>query len=47
MSELHVSCIGNVTQDKLLHIGSIPELDDVAYVNGSIECMGGSFDETT
>lgn len=41
MSELHVSCIGNVTQDKLLHIGSIPELDDVAYVNGSIECMGG------
>lgn len=41
MSELHVSCIGNVTQDKLLHIDSIPELDDVAYVNGSIECMGG------
>ena len=41
MSELHVSCIGNVTQDKLLHIDSRPELDDVAYVNGSIECMGG------
>ena len=41
MSELHVSCIGNVTQDKLLHIDSRPELDDGAYVNGSIECMGG------
>lgn len=41
MSELHVSCIGNVTQDKLLRVDSIPELDDVAYVNESVECMGG------
>ena len=41
MSELHVSCIGNITQDKLLRVDSIPELDDVAYVNESVECMGG------
>lgn len=41
MSELHVSCVGNITQDKLLRVDSIPELDDVAYVNESVECMGG------
>ena len=41
MSELHVSCVGNIMQDKLLRVDSIPELDDVAYVNESVECMGG------
>lgn len=41
MHNARVVCIGNVTYDKLLQIDDIPQLDDVAYVNQSVECLGG------
>lgn len=41
MNNTKVVCIGNITYDKLLRVDDIPLLDDVAYVNQSVECMGG------
>ncbi|MCT4612508.1 MAG: carbohydrate kinase family protein [Clostridia bacterium] len=41
MSDKRVVCIGNMTHDTLLRVNDIPELDDVAYVNENVECMGG------
>ena len=36
-----ISCIGNITDDTLLSVASLPELDDNAYVNKGIYCLGG------
>jgi len=41
MNNAKVVSIGNITNDQLLRIDDIPGLDDVAYVNQSVECMGG------
>ena len=36
-----VSCVGNITQDHLFYVEDIPQLDDVAYINKRIQCIGG------
>lgn len=36
-----VLCLGNMTQDVLIRVNDIPELDDVAMVNNYTECLGG------
>jgi sugar/nucleoside kinase (ribokinase family) len=36
-----IACIGNVTQDSLLYVNGLPELDDVGYVNRGVDCLGG------
>ena len=41
MNNIKVSCVGNITDDLLLQVDDFPVLDDVAYVNKSVRCMGG------
>lgn len=41
MERIKVACVGNITDDQLLQLDDIPELDDVAYVKDCVRCMGG------
>lgn len=36
-----VVCVGNITQDWLLHVEHLPALDDVSYVDATTRCTGG------
>ena len=41
MINKRVLCVGNITQDMLIRVNDIPQLDDVAIVNNYTDCMGG------
>lgn len=41
MQSKKIACIGNLTQDHLFSVDALPELDDVGYVHGAVDCVGG------